>query len=217
MSNIYNKILNEALDIMDFDSWDDEEQTFKDNIKNNLKNNIFVYKTPHKFKNYVQIFEKDPIKWSDSWQGWINGFKDTEVYINGISYPLTKDRTIDVSKIDNNIFEVVLKFPRQLKGKDCVNMFANSDIMKVPSLDVSECTLLDWMFIECAALVTVKPFEGLDNITSAWRMLGDIHNDQVLPNLDEETLNFWQPIKLSEYGKGTPRKWYGKGEYEDLT
>ena len=43
MNKLYNKILKEALDIMDFDSWDDTAQDFKDAIISNLETFI-IYK-----------------------------------------------------------------------------------------------------------------------------------------------------------------------------
>ena len=46
MKNLYNKILKEALDIMDFDSWDDSEQTFKEKIEKGLNGKLFIYYAP---------------------------------------------------------------------------------------------------------------------------------------------------------------------------
>lgn len=57
MKNLYNKILKEALDIMDFDSWDDSEQTFKEKIERGLNGKLFIYYAPS-FEN-LNLFHID--------------------------------------------------------------------------------------------------------------------------------------------------------------
>ena len=209
--DIYSKILNEAIDIMDFDSWDDSEQVFKDDIQNKLQN-IFVYKATNKYKNCLQIFESDAA-WCEKWPAWKgdNNFRNTKVYIEGIAFPLLNDKTVNLDNLDftvyhgnlNKLFNVILIFPRALKDRDCVNMFAEADIVKCPALDVSECTSLKYMFLNCKSLQTVEPFIGLDNISEATQMLNSTWLDETL---DEKTKAYWKPVSYSRE-KGTPKRW----------
>ena len=56
MKILYNKILKEALDIMDFDSWDNSEQIFKDDIEKSLRSAQLVYKI--NLRQEIKIFEQ---------------------------------------------------------------------------------------------------------------------------------------------------------------
>ena len=190
MSKLYNKILNEVYLIQDFDSWDNTEQTFKNNIENAL-GKFFVYLITC---GYIRVFDDGHNN------GWVqfknyrlkvryNGKlvrvdEDGEIYVKDTapSLSLGQEFKITIDDIDNIT--------------DCGCMFYScDDLVRVPKFDTSKVTDMINMFYCCNKL-TYVPKLNLSNVTRVSRMF------EGCSSLNEETKKIW---RIDE--EGTPKRY----------
>lgn len=168
MNKLYNKILAEALDIMDFDSWDDNEQSFKKSIENSL--NAFIYGFPKWKRDFVMPnFEKGiPLKifstqWLQNNEEMYRGYIDKDnleysIYIDGEKVVLDSQGSTIVNYLDfKKDYNVIITGLDNIT--DCTAMFGFTDI-KIPVLfDTSKSTSMKSMFKHCELLIKCPKYD----------------------------------------------------------
>lgn len=193
-----DSVLKEAFQIYDFNSWDDTEQTFKEDIEKNLE--AFIYKYPKGDPRsnwiYVRIFNQEWPLYDD--------FKD-KIYIKGKNVTL-KDGWFYTLKSTNAVYKDIIIYegsdiPVIIKDinsgiNTCENMFAQCYwLKKVPLFDTSNVINFSGMFWGCKSLESVAKLntDGMDpDAVEYWPMIemfGDCNYDL----FDDETLNYWCP------------------------
>ena len=217
MKDIYNKILKEALDIMDFDSWDDTEQSFKDIIQNNLL--VFQYKVDSKYPvnstkgpgEYIQIFELTYTT-SHDWEDFYKFYKN--VYIDGKHVELQVTGCTVAEDFKDGIYNITIKGIEN-GVDDAIYMFFESDIYKCPAFQLNESISTGNMFYNCKKLVSVGKFD-LKNVRETSQMfsgclalntvplmdLTDVYHCEGMfnscRNLSEETKKIWKDTVIEK-------------------
>ena len=184
MNKLYNKILTEALDIMDFDSWDDSEQSFKDTIKNVLID-CFVYIARNKQTGLVwikpdgyasiKIFssnwaEKGKTRFND--KIYLKSGKKINMEKSTQYFGWTKDR------FELGEYEIIIKDLDTIKT--CKNIFFRCDgfestLRKAALWDTSHIKDMEQMFADCHDLEEV-PVYNMENVNNAKYMFSNCSN-----------------------------------------
>ena len=169
MKKLYKNILNEVFQVYDFDSWDNTEQSFKNDKINELKDKTFIYKKDElSFYEDLQIFSSNSFK-SCAWPLYKEYVDSGKVII-----------TLEGKRV--KLHEGSLKgkwtigniYLLEITGLDGIenarNMFHACDIVKVPLFDTSKCIDMSRMFEYCNALEKV-PLFNMDSVKECKCML----------------------------------------------
>ena len=167
---MYKNILKEVLQVYDFDSWDDSEQTFKEKINDQLEK-LFIYKPPRNWDSLSNLqildYRGDLEEYSpsdcDDWPDDLFNFYKERVWVEG------KKITITPVGCTEEIFDTDKEYHvyiEDLDGiKNCKFMFYKTDIKKVPIFDTSKCCDMKCMFYDCPYLEHV-PALNIDTIVN---------------------------------------------------
>lgn len=190
MNALYNKILKEALDLMDFDSWDDSQQPFQDVISNNLKQ-IFIYKTGPSYNinstdSCIRIFYGfSSISGSEPEWPLFSNYKD-KVYINGEHVKLKYSGETE-DEFPEGEYKIYID---DLSGiETCFRMFwCCKQLISVPFFDTSKCTNMKMMFSNCENLLKVPEFDTR-NVENMTYMFFNCQNIESIPLFNLKKIN----------------------------
>lgn len=197
MNKLYKKILNEVFSVMDFDSWDNTEQTFKEDISENLSSVKFIYKK-YDFTgiinvNLLKIVNKS---WPQSLEYKDKFFCDGK-RLDLISSPPNGGSIYRCKSFQAELYkEYIITIENLEDIKEARSMFAQSDLNKIlGNWDTSKITTFGFMFWGCRNLESVPLLD-----------LSSLRNEAILGmftdcnRLDEQTKDAW---KLNPSDGGT--------------
>ena len=195
MNKLYKKILNEVFSVMDFDSWDNTEQTFKEDISENLSSVKFIYKK----YDFTGIIGVDLLRIvNKSWPQSLE-YKD-KFFCDGKRLDLMASPNGAIYRCKSFRAELYKEYIITIEDlediKKANSMFALSDLNKIlGNWDTSKITTFGFMFWGCRNLESVPLLD-----LSSFRNVAILGMFTDCNRLDEQTKEAW---KLNPSDEGT--------------